>query len=147
MGQVERGRLRDRVGRSERQGRDGRRRHVVDDDPSRTRQQRQEGLGHAVGAEEVDSEVLVERGTIAQVIVKRDAGVVDEDIERADLAGGCLAFGLYAWNDKTQTFMPRAVDVLTLRGAQILQITAFLTPDAFRGFDFPAVLPESGTNS
>jgi RNA polymerase sigma-70 factor (ECF subfamily) len=62
-------------------------------------------------------------------------------------ANGQLAFGLYAWNDKTQTFMPRAVDVVTLRGAQILQITAFLTPDAFRGFDFPAVLPESGTNS
>jgi hypothetical protein len=43
--------------------------------------------------------------------------------------------------------MPRAIDVLTLHGAQIQEITAFLTPDAFRGFDFPAVLPESGTNS
>jgi RNA polymerase sigma-70 factor (ECF subfamily) len=62
-------------------------------------------------------------------------------------ANGQLAFGLYAWDDKTQAFMPRAIDVLTLRGAQILQITAFLTPDAFRGFDFPATLPESGTDS
>ena len=62
-------------------------------------------------------------------------------------ANGQLAFGLYAWHDKTQTFMPRAVDVLTLRGAQILEITAFLTPDAFRGFDLPAILPEPGTNS
>ena len=59
-------------------------------------------------------------------------------------ANGQLAFGLYAWDDKTQTFMPRAVDVLTLRGAQIEEITAFLTPDAFRRFDFPATLPESG---
>jgi RNA polymerase sigma-70 factor, ECF subfamily len=62
-------------------------------------------------------------------------------------ANGQLAFGLYAWDDKTQTFMPRAVDVLTLRGAQIQQITAFLTPDAFRNFDLPAILPASGTNS
>jgi RNA polymerase sigma-70 factor (ECF subfamily) len=58
-------------------------------------------------------------------------------------ANGQLAFGAYAWDDKTQTFTPRAVDVLTLRGAQIQEITAFLTPDAFRGFDLPAILPES----
>jgi RNA polymerase sigma-70 factor, ECF subfamily len=55
-------------------------------------------------------------------------------------ANGQLAFGAYAWDDKTQTFMPRAVDVLTLRGAQIQEITAFLTPDAFRSFGLPAVL-------
>jgi hypothetical protein len=61
-------------------------------------------------------------------------------------ANGQLAFGLYAWDDKTQTFLPRAVDVLTLHGAQIQEITAFLTPDAFRGFDLPAILPESGTS-
>src|SRR5580693_2236110 len=62
-------------------------------------------------------------------------------------ANGQLAFGRYAWNDETQTFMPRAIDVLTLHGAQIQEITAFLTPDAFRGFDLPAILDESGTNS
>ena len=62
-------------------------------------------------------------------------------------ANGQLAFGAYAWEDKTQTFTPRAVDVLTLRGAQIQEITAFLTPDAFRRFDLPGILPESGTNS
>ncbi len=62
-------------------------------------------------------------------------------------ANGQVGFGLYAWHDKTQIFMPRAVDVLTLRGAQIQEITAFLTPDAFRGFDLPAILPEPGTNS
>jgi RNA polymerase sigma-70 factor (ECF subfamily) len=62
-------------------------------------------------------------------------------------ANGQLAFGLYAWNDGTQTFIPRAVDVLTLRGAQILEITAFLTPDAFRGFSLPASLPESGAGT
>jgi RNA polymerase sigma-70 factor, ECF subfamily len=62
-------------------------------------------------------------------------------------ANGQLAFGLYAWDDKTQTFTPRAVDVLTLRGPQIQQITAFLTPDAFRNFDLPTILTESGTSS
>ena len=55
-------------------------------------------------------------------------------------ANGQLAFGVYAWDDETQTFMPRAFDVLTLRGAQIQEITAFLTPEAFRGFSLPATL-------
>ncbi|HEY3201439.1 MAG TPA: sigma-70 family RNA polymerase sigma factor [Actinomycetes bacterium] len=62
-------------------------------------------------------------------------------------ANGQLAFGLYAWDDKTQTFTPRAIDVLTLRGAHIQEITAFLTPAAFPNFDLPAMLPASGTNS
>jgi RNA polymerase sigma-70 factor (ECF subfamily) len=61
-------------------------------------------------------------------------------------ANAQLAFGLYAWDDKAQTFTPRAIDVLTLRGTQIQQITAFLTPAAFRTFDLPAILPASGTN-
>jgi hypothetical protein len=56
-------------------------------------------------------------------------------------ANGQVAFLAYAWDDKTQAFMPHAVNVLTLRGAQIQEITAFLTPDAFRGFDLPAAVP------
>jgi RNA polymerase sigma-70 factor, ECF subfamily len=62
-------------------------------------------------------------------------------------ANGQLAFGLYAWDANTQTFTPRAIDVLTLRGTRIQQITAFLTPAAFGNFDLPASLPASGTNS
>jgi RNA polymerase sigma-70 factor, ECF subfamily len=62
-------------------------------------------------------------------------------------ANGQLAFGLYAWDARTRTFRPRAVDVLTLRGDRIQEITAFLTPDAFGGFDLPAVLPASGTSA
>ena len=61
-------------------------------------------------------------------------------------ANGQLAFGLYAWDGKTQTFLPRAVDVLTLRGTHIQEITAFLNPHAFRSFDLPATLSEPGTN-
>ena len=60
-------------------------------------------------------------------------------------ANGQLAFGLYAWDDETQTFLPRAIDVLTLHGTQIQEITAFLSPDAFRHFDLPARLPAAGT--
>ena len=71
---------------SEREGGDGHRRHVVDDGSPRTGQQRQEGLDHAVGAEEVDGQVLLEHGTIAQVVEQRDSGVVDEDIERFDFS-------------------------------------------------------------
>jgi RNA polymerase sigma-70 factor (ECF subfamily) len=52
-------------------------------------------------------------------------------------ANGQLAFGLYAWDATTRSFVPRAIDVLTLRGTQIQAITAFLTPDAFRTFDLP----------
>ncbi len=90
LGQVERGRFRDRVGRSERQGGDGHRRHVVDDGSAGTGQQRQEGLDDVVRAEEVDGQVLFEHGTIAQVIEECNSGVVDEDIERFDALGSCL---------------------------------------------------------
>ena len=60
-------------------------------------------------------------------------------------ANGQLAFGGYAWDEQAQAFLPRAVDVLTLRGAQIQEITAFLTPGAFRHLSLPASLPGSGT--
>ncbi len=62
-------------------------------------------------------------------------------------ANAQLAFGLYAWDDGTRAFLPRAVDVLTLRGGQIQEITAFLTPAAFPGFGLPASLPEPRTES
>jgi RNA polymerase sigma-70 factor (ECF subfamily) len=62
-------------------------------------------------------------------------------------ANAQLAFGLYAWDDGTRAFLPRAVDVLTLRGGHIQEITAFLTPAAFPGFGLPASLPEPGADS
>jgi hypothetical protein len=49
-------------------------------------------------------------------------------------ANGQLAFGKYIWDEERDAFMPHGVNVLTLRGAQIEEITAFLTPDAFRQF-------------
>ena len=56
-------------------------------------------------------------------------------------ANGQVAFLAYAWDDETQAFMPHAINVLTLRGTQIQEITAFLTPEAFRGFGLPAAVP------
>ena len=53
----------------------------VDDRSLRSGQQRQKCLGHAVGSEQVDREVLFEDGPVAQVVVERDAGVVDEDVD------------------------------------------------------------------
>jgi RNA polymerase sigma-70 factor (ECF subfamily) len=49
-------------------------------------------------------------------------------------ASGQLAFGKYIWDEESNAFMPHGVNVLTLRGTQIEEITAFLTPDAFQQF-------------
>jgi RNA polymerase sigma-70 factor (ECF subfamily) len=49
-------------------------------------------------------------------------------------ASGQLAFGKYIWDDKSNAFTPHGVNVVTLRGTQIEEITAFLNPDTFRQF-------------
>ena len=54
------------------------------------RQQRQERLGDIQGPVQVDSQVPLERGTIAQVIRDRNTGVVDQDVERLDPADRLL---------------------------------------------------------
>jgi RNA polymerase sigma-70 factor, ECF subfamily len=56
-------------------------------------------------------------------------------------ANAQLAFGGYIWNDEAGSFTPHSVNVLTLRGTQIEEITAFLTPDAFRHFGLPNLVP------
>jgi RNA polymerase sigma-70 factor, ECF subfamily len=58
-------------------------------------------------------------------------------------ANAQLAFGAYVWDEETHSFMPHSVNVLTLRGTQIEEITAFLTSDAFQGFGLPdAIRPD-----
>jgi RNA polymerase sigma-70 factor, ECF subfamily len=52
-------------------------------------------------------------------------------------ANAQLAFGGYIWDDEARSFTPHSVNVLTLRGTQIEEITAFLTPYAFRHFGLP----------
>ena len=52
-------------------------------------------------------------------------------------ANGQPAFGAYLWDDASTRFVPHGINVLTLRGARIKEITAFLTPEAFRRFGLP----------
>ena len=56
-------------------------------------------------------------------------------------ANAQVAFGAYRWDRTRQAFLPHGVSVLTLRGPQIEEITAFLTPRAFRGFSLPGAIP------
>jgi hypothetical protein len=43
----------------------------------------------------------------------------------------------YTWDEQTGAFTPHSVNVLTLRGGEIEEITAFLTPDDFRHLACP----------
>lgn len=57
-------------------------------------------------------------------------------------ASGQVGFGCYLWDDRARAFLPHAVNVVTLRGARIEEITAFLNPGAFRYLGLPdALLP------
>jgi RNA polymerase sigma-70 factor (ECF subfamily) len=53
-------------------------------------------------------------------------------------ANGQLAFGFYLWDEETSSFAAHDVIVLTLDGALISDLTAFLTPEAFDRFGLPA---------
>jgi RNA polymerase sigma-70 factor, ECF subfamily len=77
----------------------------------------------------------------------RDA--VAESLRRYGLAGierwrlipasanGQSACAAYTWDTQTETFRPHCINVLTLRGGQIQEITAFLSPQVFKHFDLP----------
>ena len=53
-------------------------------------------------------------------------------------ASGQLAFATYRWDD--DAFRPQAIQVLALRGREIVDITGFVTPEAFAAFGLPAEL-------
>src|SRR6266511_4194825 len=52
-------------------------------------------------------------------------------------ANGQLAFGAYTRTEARGCFTPHGLNLLTLRGAQIEEITAFLVPGTFRHFGLP----------
>jgi RNA polymerase sigma-70 factor, ECF subfamily len=52
-------------------------------------------------------------------------------------ANGQLAFGHYTWDAGAEAFVAHAIDVLTLEGRQIREITIFRTPAAFARFGLP----------
>ena len=52
-------------------------------------------------------------------------------------ANGQPAFGEYLWDGDQERFIPHGITMLTLDGAKIGEITAFLTPEAFERFGLP----------
>jgi RNA polymerase sigma-70 factor (ECF subfamily) len=73
-------------------------------------------------------------------------------------ANGQVAVGCYMWDPERETYAAAVLDVLTLEGSRIAQVTAFLapwlygrfgelpghmTPDAFRRFGLPDEVPEA----
>jgi RNA polymerase sigma-70 factor (ECF subfamily) len=59
----------------------------------------------------------------------------------ATRANGQPAFGTYSWDAERERYRPTVLQVLTLRGAQIEEITGFVSPEMFARFDLPAELP------
>jgi RNA polymerase sigma-70 factor (ECF subfamily) len=55
-------------------------------------------------------------------------------------ANGQPAFGTYKWDAERQSFVPHEILVLTLEGARIAEITAFLSTEPFERFGLPAAL-------
>jgi RNA polymerase sigma-70 factor (ECF subfamily) len=53
-------------------------------------------------------------------------------------ANGQPAFANYNWNAERQAFLPNDIVVLTMDGARIAEITAFLTRGTFERFGLPA---------
>ena len=56
-------------------------------------------------------------------------------------ANGQPALGFYQWDEEGGRFAPHGLNVLTMRGAQITEITAFLTPEVFARFGLPGQIP------
>jgi RNA polymerase sigma-70 factor (ECF subfamily) len=59
-------------------------------------------------------------------------------------ANGQLAFGHYVWFEERGAFGAHAIDVLTLDGDRIAEITVFMDPEAFARFGLPDELAEVG---
>ncbi len=57
-------------------------------------------------------------------------------------ANGQLALGAYKLDPQQGSYLPVALDVLSLRGARITAITAFRTPQVFPRFGLPGKLPQ-----
>jgi RNA polymerase sigma-70 factor (ECF subfamily) len=52
-------------------------------------------------------------------------------------ANGQLAVGCYRWDAARRSYVPSVLDVLTLEGARIAEVTAFISPEVFRRFGLP----------
>ncbi len=56
-------------------------------------------------------------------------------------ASGQLAVGAYGWDEERGAYLPYALQVLTLRGDAIAEVTGFVTPAALPAVGLPADLP------
>ena len=56
-------------------------------------------------------------------------------------ANGQAAIGTYSWDAEKGSHLPTVLQVLTLRGALIDEVTGFVTPEVFRRFGLPDELP------
>jgi RNA polymerase sigma-70 factor, ECF subfamily len=56
-------------------------------------------------------------------------------------ASGKLAFATYSWDDEARAHLPTVLQVLTLRGDRIAEVTGFVSPEPFRRFGLPASVP------
>jgi RNA polymerase sigma-70 factor, ECF subfamily len=52
-------------------------------------------------------------------------------------ASGQPAFGTYSWDPERERYMPTVLQVITLRGDRIEEITGFVEPALFAGFGLP----------
>jgi len=55
-------------------------------------------------------------------------------------ANGALAFGQYVWDERSDRLQAHGIIVLSLEGDEIIELTAFLSPDAFGRFGLPSEL-------
>jgi RNA polymerase sigma-70 factor (ECF subfamily) len=55
-------------------------------------------------------------------------------------ASGQPAFGTYSWDPQRECYLPTVLQVLTLRGDRIEEITGFVAPALFERFGLPAEL-------
>ena len=56
-------------------------------------------------------------------------------------ANGQPAFGTYSWDAERGSHLPTVLQVLTLHGTRIEEVTGFVTPEVFRRFGLPDELP------
>lgn len=59
----------------------------------------------------------------------------------ATRANGQLAVGCYLWDAESEAYVADVIDVLTLRGGQISEVTGFVDREAFARFALPDTLP------
>jgi RNA polymerase sigma-70 factor (ECF subfamily) len=59
----------------------------------------------------------------------------------ATRANGQAANATYRWNPDKRSYVAEALEVLTLEGGQVKEMTAFMTPEIFPRFGLPAELP------